>query len=167
VVPTLVAESLLNLLLSKQPSEPSQPSPLLQQISRAPVAYLNNLIMNRGLFPGFAPRTFFRRMLTRYLDQRMLEAAGGRAFGVVHGSETIGFSTLFELTGVDLVITGTNVTRGRPAMFSRRLTPDFPVVDAVTISMSLPVVFKPALVAAPGAGDCIQQQSGGISRVLG
>jgi hypothetical protein len=26
----------------------------------------------------------------------------------------------------------------------RRLTPDFPVADAVAISMSLPVIFKPA-----------------------
>src|SRR5690606_28734573 len=47
------------------------------------------------------------------------------------------------LTGVDLVITGANVTRQKPAVFSRRHTPDFPVAEAVGISMNLPILFKP------------------------
>ncbi|MFE2124603.1 patatin-like phospholipase family protein [Rhodococcus aetherivorans] len=123
------------------------PPPMAERIRRAPHAYLANLLQDRGLFPGFAPRRFFQAMMSRYLSRRVLAAAGGD-FGRVLGSETIGFSTFFELTGVDLVITGVNVTRRRPAMFSRRLTPDFPVADAVAISMNLPVIFKPARIDA-------------------
>lgn len=121
------------------------PRPMAEKIRRTPEAYLNNLLLDRGLFPGFAPRRFFQQMLTRQLDRRILAAAGGD-FRKVKGAETIGFQTFFDLTGVDLVITGVNVTKRRPAMFSRRLTPEFPVADAVAISMSLPVIFKPARV---------------------
>lgn len=119
------------------------PGPMGNQIRRAPLAYLNNLLLDRGLFPGFAPRKFFQVLMQRYLEQRILEAAHGD-FGRVRGADTIGFAKFFELTGVDLVITGVNVSTRRPAVFSRRLTPGFPVADAVAISMNLPFIFKPA-----------------------
>ncbi|GGP05905.1 patatin-like phospholipase family protein [Nonomuraea glycinis] len=120
---------------------------MAEQVRRAPQAYLNNLLLDRGLFSGFAARTFFQSMMSRHLGRRLL-AAAGRYPARVQPPEQIGFATFYELTGVDLVITGVNISKGIPAMFSRRLTPDFPVVDAVTIFMSLPILFKPAYVEA-------------------
>lgn len=58
----------------------------------------------------------------------------------------IDFKTLFYLTGVQLVVTGSNVTYAAPRVFSVDYTPDFPVAEAVSISMNLPVVFSPVAV---------------------
>lgn len=137
--PTLaISPALVGLVLSQAP-------PALAKIGSAPREYLDNLLKDRGLFPGFAPRQFFQDMLTRYLSPRIVTKARGDA-RKVFSAASVGFAKFHELTGVDLVITGVNVSTARPAMFSRRLTPDFPVADAVTISMSLPVIFKPAYV---------------------
>ncbi|MBK6344261.1 MAG: patatin-like phospholipase family protein [Flavobacteriales bacterium] len=50
---------------------------------------------------------------------------------------------------MDLLIAGTNVSKQRSGFFSVGYTPDFPVIDAVTISMSIPFVFKPVIVDRP------------------
>ena len=50
------------------------------------------------------------------------------------------------MTGVDLVITGTNVSKNRTAYFSVGYTPDFSVAEAISLSMSIPLLFKPALI---------------------
>ncbi len=65
----------------------------------------------------------------------------------INGSE-INFNEFYNLTGVELVITGANITKHKPAVFSRRHTPNFPVAEAVDISMNLPVLFKPVVVEA-------------------
>jgi predicted acylesterase/phospholipase RssA len=55
----------------------------------------------------------------------------------------ITFRQFFYITGVDLVITGTNITNGIPLYFSAARTPDFPVIEAVMLSMNLPILFSP------------------------
>jgi predicted acylesterase/phospholipase RssA len=135
------ASAVLGSLLDKLPPA------AVNRLRAAPLTYLNNLMSDLGLFPGFAARRFFQTIMARHLSRRILAAAGGN-FSKVLAPESIGFLTFFELTGVDLVITGVNVTKHRPAMFSCRLTPDFPVADAVAISMNLPVIFKPVRVDA-------------------
>jgi hypothetical protein len=50
-------------------------------------------------------------------------------------------------TGVDLIITGTNISRKAPRYFSVYHTPDFPVIEAVQISMNIPMIFKPIYVS--------------------
>ena len=58
-------------------------------------------------------------------------------------ASSVSFAVFMQLTGVDLVITGTNLTTKRPVVFSFGNTPDFPVTEAVGISMSIPLLFKP------------------------
>lgn len=53
------------------------------------------------------------------------------------------FQEFYNLTGVDIVLSGVNVTNRLPLFFSVWHTPDFPVIDAVGLSMSIPIVFKP------------------------
>lgn len=53
------------------------------------------------------------------------------------------FEQFFYLTGSNLVLTGTNITNSASLYFSKDRTPDFPVADAVLISMNLPVIFPP------------------------
>lgn len=60
------------------------------------------------------------------------------------------FAKLFEATKKDLVITGTNMTASQPVFFRVALTPDFPVLDAVSISASFPFLFRPTAVCYRG-----------------
>jgi len=55
----------------------------------------------------------------------------------------INFRDFHVLTEVDLIVTGTNVTKHEPKYFSKYHTPEFPIADAVGISASLPLAFKP------------------------
>lgn len=124
----------------------STDDPILKRLIRSPEHYLYNLVFDRGLFPGLAARTFLQNALYGRLWDRLLRSrvAPGQPIPImaITGSE-INFQVFYELTGVDLVITGANVTRQKPAVFSRRHTPLFPVAEAVGISMNLPVLFKP------------------------
>jgi NTE family protein len=95
--------------------------------------YLENLMLDRGIFPGFPVRTFLRGSIQRKLGAR-------------YGN--ISFRDFFTRTGVELVLTGTNITRHTPGIFSVRHTPNFPVAEAVGISMNLPFLFKPVEVEA-------------------
>lgn len=61
-------------------------------------------------------------------------------------AQDLTFGEFFYLTGVDMVITGTNVSRARPLYFSLVHTPDFPVTAAIAISMNIPIIFKPVYV---------------------
>ena len=56
------------------------------------------------------------------------------------------FADLHTLCGVDLIVTGTNLRDGKTYYFSNTLTPDFPVVAAVMISMTFPGLWAPIFV---------------------
>jgi predicted acylesterase/phospholipase RssA len=121
--------------------------PLVKQLITHPDRYLYNLLFDRGLFPGFAPRRFLAGVISTFLSSRFLAYTGGVISRSPNGGN-VNFKLFHELTGVDLVITGANVTQHRPAVFSRRHTPEFPVAEAVGISMNIPGLFKPVFVEA-------------------
>lgn len=58
----------------------------------------------------------------------------------------ISFYDFYLLTDVDLKLVGTNVSREASRIFSKDYTPDFPVIEAVAISMNIPVLFSPIFV---------------------
>lgn len=120
--------------------------PISQRLVHYAEYYLYNLVFDRGLFPGFAPRRFLSGSISRYLGGKIEQHTVGVSNPPNAGD--LNFEDFFFLTGVDLVITGTNITKHRPAVFSRRHTPRFPVAEAVGISMNLPVLFKPVHVEA-------------------
>jgi len=60
------------------------------------------------------------------------------------------FDKLFEATGKDLVVTGTNISSSVPVFFRVALTPDFPVLDAVSMSASFPFLFRSTAVCYHG-----------------
>lgn len=63
-----------------------------------------------------------------------------------------------------LVVTGTNLTIDKTILFSCDETPDFPVADAIRISMSLPFVFKPYVIKEERKGypPCGLYVDGGV-----
>jgi len=105
--------------------------------------YLHSLLFNRGLFPGIAMREYFGDLIKRKLlsiTPPELRTQMDSKFG-----DEVTFREFFNLTGVDLVVAGTNVSRRTSKFFSVGHTPEFSVVEAVCISMSIPMIFKPAL----------------------
>jgi NTE family protein len=59
--------------------------------------------------------------------------------------EEISFSQLFQLTNNKLTIIGTNFSKGTEAVFNIDNTPDMLIIDALRISISIPIIFTPIL----------------------
>lgn len=104
--------------------------------------YLHSLLLNRGLFSGYAAREFFRNLMKKHLVTAHFKAHKG----AVPLDPDMSFMEFYNVTGVDLVVTGVNISRREPRYFSVWHTPDFPVVEAVALSMSIPLVFKPVYI---------------------
>ncbi|WP_315766902.1 MULTISPECIES: patatin-like phospholipase family protein [unclassified Bradyrhizobium] len=117
--------------------------PFTQKVFKKPKEYLLNLTNDRGIFPGFAIRDFLRETIR----QRVLKI-GVPARLVKGDAANIDFRTFLALTGVDLRISGTNISQRRTQIFSAASTPDFLVAEAVGISACYPLVFKPVYVKA-------------------
>ena len=101
--------------------------------------YFYSVLYDRGLNPGFALLAYVRGVLSDFIVRHNAPIRQDIT------GETITFGQLEQITKVRLVVTGTNLTHRRPAYFSSKHTEDFPVADAVAISMSFPI-FKPVWV---------------------
>jgi predicted acylesterase/phospholipase RssA len=55
----------------------------------------------------------------------------------------INFKDLYEKTKKKLIIIGTNLSKGKEEVFNYRTTPDFSVITALRISVSVPIIFSP------------------------
>lgn len=108
--------------------------------------YIENIARANGLFSGFEVRKFFETLMR----DNLLEHKFRRQFVLKAGLQSkqaheITFSDFFNITGVDLVITSINIVTKMPKLFSVYHTPDFPVTEAVGMSMSIPIAFKPVI----------------------
>lgn len=129
--------------------------------------YIYSLLMDRGLFTGFAVRDYLQKMAFVHLyknygttspfeplyrafkkanGQKEFDEAQIKTYDYAFVSNTLTFDLLKSITGKDLYITGTNLTQNRAVIFSDKHTGNFPVVEAVCCSMSIPFVFKPTYV---------------------
>lgn len=61
------------------------------------------------------------------------------------GNKKYTFQQLWNDKQIELVVIGCNITRMREEHFSYKDTPNMPIVDAIRISMSIPIVFKPVV----------------------
>lgn len=108
--------------------------------------FTDSLVSGFGLFTGLEVRPFFEELLAKNLLDGIDFGLWASMFGSIpKRASKVTFAMFMRLTGVDLAITGTNVTTKRPVVFSFGNTPDFPVTEAVGISMSIPLLFKPVL----------------------
>lgn len=105
--------------------------------------YFLGIIYNRGLLSGVASKKYFSDLIENYLFPKLstLKMKKLKSRG-----EDITFQDFFYMTGVDLIVTGTNISLGKPKYFSAAFTPDFSVVDAISLSMSIPFMFRPYLI---------------------
>ncbi|MCB9164300.1 MAG: patatin-like phospholipase family protein [Flavobacteriales bacterium] len=126
----------------------SGPKPRFRDHDNA-ATYIHGLWFNRGIFSGKEIREFFRELIERKLKP---------VYYAVHNTYNgfdpfMPFKEFFNLTGVDLVITATNISTHRPMYFSVWQTPDFPVIEAVAMSMNFPFAFRPVYVDHPVRGN--------------
>lgn len=106
--------------------------------------YLTGAITNRGMFPGLKVREYFSGLIkNQLLDKLPTEVLAKLR---KYKGEHIKFSDFYNLTGVDLVIIATNISNRSSRYFSVGHTPNFPVAEAVSLSMTFPFVFRPGLI---------------------
>ncbi len=104
--------------------------------------YVYSLLFDRGLFSGINIRSYLHRVMVEEICENFDVTIS------LEEAERLTYAQFHKITSNDLRIAGTNVTRGIPVYFSKDLTPDFPVVDSICMSMSIPFVFKPTLCQA-------------------
>jgi predicted acylesterase/phospholipase RssA len=61
------------------------------------------------------------------------------------GNKHITFQELYNLTGVDLMVTASNVSSGKTVYMDRKHFPNFSVAKAAKISSTIPILFKPEI----------------------
>jgi predicted acylesterase/phospholipase RssA len=118
--------------------------------------YFTYLDRDMGLFSGQAARTYFDNLIAKQADA----IAGTGISDPAHHGMT--FEQHKAIFGKELLVCGANFSTGKTVLFSPRPehTPQFPVADAIRISMSLPLIFKPYVITQsqdgyPGCGTYV------------
>lgn len=112
--------------------------------------YLTYLIRDMGLFCGLAARNYFDNLIAN----RCAKISGkdpSYYHNLPFSEHHRGFGSPDGRTpgpGKDLMVCSANISIGKAVLFSCRPehTPFFPVADAVRMSMSLPIVYKPYVI---------------------
>lgn len=111
--------------------------------------YMYNILYDRGLFTGTMQRNYFADLIVRYLNKyhnnSYIISSEYPRKELLKGNE-ITFSLFYAITGVDLRISCTNMTARKNVIFSKDNTADFPVSEAVGMSMNIPGLFKPVCI---------------------
>lgn len=102
--------------------------------------YILNLIIDKGLFPGFKIREFFTMVMNKHFVDKIKENSQN---STIPDGSILTFQQLYDYTGIEFIVAGTNISTHKPEYFSYKHTPDFPVVEAVAISMNVPFAYKP------------------------
>jgi len=98
--------------------------------------YLMYLGEDMGLFSG----CFARAVFADALASRLPKGPSGEA------QYNATFRDHWNHFRIRLGVTGTNLESGKSQLFSVDETPNFPVADAIRISMSIPVAYKPYII---------------------
>lgn len=139
---------------------------------------VGNLLWDRGMFSAFAVREFIfdiiiyaslnethfhrkffeepERAHLKKLQMSMREGRLKTDFSALPETlqtklESLGsmtFKEFFDETGISMTLCVSNFSTGEPVYFSEYWTPDFPVLEAVGASMSIPPAMKPVYNAA-------------------
>ncbi len=110
-------------------------------------AYLDSFVYGRGVSSGIFVRKYLRELTAEHLNKNFKD----KVIEVMKAEltlETAGMMTFDEyqkITGLNLKIVATNITRQNTVTFCQENTPLMPVVETVCMSSSFPGVFKPTL----------------------
>ena len=83
------------------------------------------LLKHYGIYKG----DYFKKLMGEFIRKKT-------------GDDKFTFKQLFEKTGTELLLTGTNLSYRKTDYFHVKTTPDMAIVDAIRITMSIPFFFK-------------------------
>jgi predicted acylesterase/phospholipase RssA len=106
--------------------------------------YVDNLMLDYGFFSG----RFSHQLFDKWIGEKSRIAARRKDPHDHRRYEGITFKEFKRVHEVDLILTGTNLTTGKSQYFSakNKNTEQFKVSDALRISMSFPIAFKPVII---------------------
>jgi NTE family protein len=166
------------------------PPPVRSQIEANLLATVESLHWDYGIFPGCAIRAFFEKWL-KIAAYRVLSPGHWEDVRTTQGKDAalqqlanlydrdeasfqehrnMTFQRHQEVFQAKLAVSGSNLSTYKTHLFSSSTTPRFLVSDAVRISMSLPIAFKPLViesdadlqrVISPGEGTRLRSASSG------
>ena len=116
--------------------EQKVPKPI-ELLSQSPNSYTAYLREDLGLFAGYEAR----KLVAELLAFKLPAQDGKPQYNAT-------FLDHYRHFGVTLAVTGTNFETKKGGLFSWKTTPNFPVADAVRISMSMPLIYKPVVIRA-------------------
>lgn len=140
---------------------------VLGQLLRSLPRYLTSLSHEMGIFSGEAARDRFAALIADRMAGVDLSSASSRPGARVNG-RSVTFAQLDRFASAHkyplLRVTGSELCALRTVIFSGATTPNFPVADAVRISMGLPFVYKPYSIKSTGRGlpPCGVYVDGGV-----
>lgn len=156
-----VFQAYINHLLSDAGPELAPLKPVLEQLNSSLPEYLVYLDSDMGFFSGQAARNYFEGLIQRQLKSKL----GKDAASKIQNLNFYQYKVLKKVLGArDLLVCGANLSSGSSVLFSWKHTPNFPIADAVRISMSLPIAYKPYIIddAIQGYPPCGTYIDGGI-----
>lgn len=101
--------------------------------------YLTYFDRDMGFCSGQIARTYFEDLISR----RLRAVLGNKKAEAMSNLTFANHKILFQR---DLLVCGSNLSTGKTELFSWRHTPNFPVADAIRISMGFPIVYKPYVI---------------------
>jgi hypothetical protein len=116
-------------------------APTLAQVCAInPINYLYNFFTDYGLFSGCYCRNFFANAIAQ-------KKSGEKNIQYTKKDDAeMTFKEFVKHFKTQLIVTGVNIETRKVQYFSADQTADFKVADAIRISMSLPVAFKPVVI---------------------
>ncbi|WP_405957282.1 patatin-like phospholipase family protein [Streptomyces phaeochromogenes] len=153
---------------SLPPSPPPLTDRVVDQLLASLPDYLTSLSLDMGVFSGEVARDRLARLITERIAGNVDLATGSSRVGAAVDGRTLTFAQLDSFCSAKkyplLRVTGSELCSLRTVIFSGRTTPNFPVADAVRISMGLPFVYKPYSIKSTGTGlpPCGVYVDGGV-----
>lgn len=140
----LILEIIKKLKIDKADPESFIPplKKIIESNSKTMFDYGYSIMFDRGLFSGINIREYFTKLLVKYLNEKYDTEI------TLDEARLYTFGQLYTITKLHVKIIGTNLTTNKPKTFDYQLTPDFPFIDAVCLSMSIPGAFRPTFVNA-------------------
>jgi predicted acylesterase/phospholipase RssA len=115
------------------------------QLARFWPHYLAYLPADMGLFSGEAAREVIGALIVDRVKKKTKRP-------LTISVKSLDFKNHLSIFQKKLLVTGTNLSTGKTQIFSAEQTPNFPVADAVRISMGLPWIYKPYVITSGGEG---------------
>lgn len=102
--------------------------------------FVQGLLTQGGMMGGLGIRAFFEDLVQKHFIKPRKNT------GLIDEDfkpHDLTFEVFYKHTGIDFRLTSTNITKGNSYIFSKESTPKFPVIEAVQMSMNIPILYRP------------------------